>query len=180
MAAHSSVLAWGIPAMGEPRGLPSMESHRVRHNWNNLAAAAAYHSSINCCHFRISHLFWLMSRTSLITQITNVLFKKYDLALDKIIVYGINAFSSIVYMLLMMLFSCLVLSDSLWPHGWQHTGFPVLHYVLEFPQTHVHWVGDAIQPSRPLSLPSSPALSLSQGIENTMRRGEATFNHAQY
>ena len=54
-----------------------------------------------------------MSRTSLITQITNVLFKKYDLALDKIIVYGINAFSSIVYMLLLMLFSCLVLSDSL-------------------------------------------------------------------
>ena len=32
MAAHSSVLAWSIPGMGEPGGLPSMGSHRVRHN----------------------------------------------------------------------------------------------------------------------------------------------------
>ena len=32
MATHSSVLAWRIPGMGEPGGLPSMESHRVRHN----------------------------------------------------------------------------------------------------------------------------------------------------
>ena len=41
MAAHSSVLAWRIPAMGEPGGLPSMWSHRVGHDWGNLAAAAA-------------------------------------------------------------------------------------------------------------------------------------------
>ena len=41
MATHSSVIAWRIPGMGEPGGLPSMESHRVRHNWSNLAAAAA-------------------------------------------------------------------------------------------------------------------------------------------
>ena len=41
-------------------------------------------------------------------------------------------------------------------------GFPVLWYLLEFAQIHVHWVGDAIQPSHPLSPPSSPALSLSQ------------------
>ena len=33
-------------------------------------------------------------------------------------------------------------------------GFPVLHYLPEFAQTHVHWVGDATQPSHPLSLPS--------------------------
>ena len=41
-------------------------------------------------------------------------------------------------------------------------GFPVLHHLLEFAQTHVHWVDDAIQPSHPLSLPSLPALSLPQ------------------
>ena len=41
MAAHSSVLAWRIPGMGEPGGLPSMGSHRVRHDWSDLAAAAA-------------------------------------------------------------------------------------------------------------------------------------------
>ena len=40
MATHSSVLAWKIPGIGEPGGLPSMGSHRVRHNWSNLAAAA--------------------------------------------------------------------------------------------------------------------------------------------
>ena len=40
MATHSSVLAWRIPGMAEPGGLPSMGSHRVRHDWSNLAAAA--------------------------------------------------------------------------------------------------------------------------------------------
>ena len=42
MATHSSVLAWRIPGMGEPGGLPSVGLHRVGHNWSNLAAAAAY------------------------------------------------------------------------------------------------------------------------------------------
>ena len=39
-------------------------------------------------------------------------------------------------------------------------GFPVLHYLLEFTQTHVHWVSDAIQPSNPLSPTSPPAVNL--------------------
>ena len=41
MATHSSVLAWRIPETGEPGGLPSMGSHRVGHDWSDLAAAAA-------------------------------------------------------------------------------------------------------------------------------------------
>ena len=41
-------------------------------------------------------------------------------------------------------------------------GLPVYHQLLEFTQTHVHWVGDAIQPSHPLSSPSPPAPNLSQ------------------
>ena len=41
VATHPSVLAWRIPGMGEPGGLPSMESHRVRHDWSDAAAAAA-------------------------------------------------------------------------------------------------------------------------------------------
>ena len=41
MATHSSVLAWRIPGMGEPGGLPSMGSHRVGHDLRDLAAAAA-------------------------------------------------------------------------------------------------------------------------------------------
>ena len=41
-------------------------------------------------------------------------------------------------------------------------GLPVHHQLPEFIQTHVHWVGDAIQPSHPLSSPSPPAFNLSQ------------------
>ena len=40
MATHSSVLVRRIPGMGEPGGLLSMGSHRVRHDWSDLAAAA--------------------------------------------------------------------------------------------------------------------------------------------
>ena len=48
MATHSSVLAWRIPGMGEPGGLPSMGSHRVRHDRSDLAAEKemATHSSV--------------------------------------------------------------------------------------------------------------------------------------
>ena len=55
--------------------------------------------------------------------------------------------------------SCLTLCN---PMDCRTPGFWVLHYLSEFVQTHVHWVGDAIQPSHPLSSPSPPALSLSQ------------------
>ena len=48
------------------------------------------------------------------------------------------------------------------PMDYSMLGFPVLHYLPEFAQTHVHRVGDAIQPSHPLSSPSPLAFSLSQ------------------
>ena len=40
MATHSSVLAWRIPGTGEPGGLLSVASHRVRHDWSDLAGKA--------------------------------------------------------------------------------------------------------------------------------------------
>ena len=52
MATHSSVLAWRIPGTGEPGGLPSMGSHRVEHNWSDLAAAAADWSILKKCEGR--------------------------------------------------------------------------------------------------------------------------------
>ena len=61
-----------------------------------------------------------------------------------------------------MLFSRSVVSDFLWPHELQHAGFPVHHQLPEFTQTHVHGVGDAIQPSHPLSSLSPPAFNLFQ------------------
>ena len=42
MATNSSDLAWRIPGIGEPGGLPSMGSHRVGHDWSDLAAAAVH------------------------------------------------------------------------------------------------------------------------------------------
>ena len=59
---HSSTLAWKIAWTEEPGGLPSMGSHRVGHDWSNLAAAAAaatYHA--NCCVIFFSfNVFWIL------------------------------------------------------------------------------------------------------------------------
>ena len=55
--------------------------------------------------------------------------------------------------------SCLTLCDSM---DCSTPGFPVLRYLPEFTQLHVHWLGEAIQPSYPLSPPSLPAFNLSQ------------------
>ena len=54
---------------------------------------------------------------------------------------------------------CLILCD---PMDCRMQGFPVYHKLPELTQTHDHWVGDAIQPSHPLSSPSLPTFSLSQ------------------
>ena len=55
--------------------------------------------------------------------------------------------------------SCLTLCN---PMNHSTPGLPVHHQLLEFTQTHIHRVGDAIQPSHPLSSPSPPALNLSE------------------
>ena len=55
--------------------------------------------------------------------------------------------------------SCPTLCD---PMNHSTPGFPIHHQLPESNQTHVHWVGDDIQPSHPLSSPSPPALNLSQ------------------
>ena len=64
MATHSSVLAWRIPGAGEPGGLPSMGSHRVRHDWSDLAACDS--DGGNDLNIRLetaprprSHVLWL-------------------------------------------------------------------------------------------------------------------------
>ena len=54
---------------------------------------------------------------------------------------------------------CLTLCD---PMDCSTPGFPILHHLPEFAQTHVHWISDAIQPSHPLASPSPPAFKLFQ------------------
>ena len=57
------------------------------------------------------------------------------------------------------LFSCLVVSDSLWPTDCNTPGFPVHHQLLELARAHIHWISDAIQPFYPLSSPSPPSFN---------------------
>ena len=61
METHSSVLAWRIPGTGEPGGLPSIGSHRVGHDWSNLAATAAmlWVSSFSAVYFQFQWLYFL-------------------------------------------------------------------------------------------------------------------------
>ena len=66
--------------------------------------------------------------------------------------YMSNQFSSVAQ-------SCPTLCN---PMDCSMPGFPIHHQLPELSQTHVHWVGDAIQSSHPLSSPSSPAFNLSQ------------------
>ena len=66
-----------------------------------------------------------------------------------------NQFSSVQ-------FSHSVVSNSLWPHGLQHARPPCLLSTPELTQTHVHWIGDTIQPSHPLTPPSPSTFNLSQ------------------
>ena len=60
MAAHSSVLAWRIPRMGEPGGLPSMGSHRIGHDWSDLAAAAAAPASKQPLRLKFEKVFYFL------------------------------------------------------------------------------------------------------------------------
>ena len=70
MATHSSVLAWRIPGTGEPHALPSLGSHRVGHDWSDLAAVAAADLTTNKIfigrdklYFRQKKSAWTGSRT---------------------------------------------------------------------------------------------------------------------
>ena len=67
-------------------------------------------------------------------------------------------FENLFRVLIVVAQSCQTLCD---PMDYCTPGFPVLHHLPELVQTHVHWVSDAIRPSRPLLSPS-PAFSLSQ------------------
>ena len=107
---HSSVLAWRIPGTGDPGGLPTMGSHRVRHDWSDLAAAAA--AALLTWRYliekRLQCTFWCSVAKSRLTLCN--------------------------------------------PKDWSTTGFPVLHYLPEFAQTHVYWVNDTNQGSHSLSM----------------------------
>ena len=70
-----------------------------------------------------------------------------------------NAYNLFMYNISSVTQSCLTLWDPMNPST---PGLPVHHNLLEFTQTHIYWVGDAIQPSHPLQSPSPPAPNTSQ------------------
>ena len=162
MAANNRTLAWRIP--WEPGRLQSMVSQRVRHNWaTSLFFSLLINSSkeFGCeggaviwveadgkCETRKSFYFYFSEGKINTLMLLCKLFLLF-------LLYIFPHVQSVH-------FSYLVMSDTWWLHGLQHAKHPVHHQIPEFTQTHVHGVGDAIQPSHPLSSPSPPAFNLSQ------------------
>ena len=101
MATHSSVLAWRIPGTGESGGLSSMGSHRVGHDWSDLAAAAA--AMVTC------HAF------------ENIYFRKKANMNMKLLVILKDKPMVILIGCCCCCWVASVMSDSMWPHGWQPT-----------------------------------------------------------
>ena len=85
-----------------------------------------------------------------------MIFKLYPSGLSELL---LSPCSTWWFFVIVQLLSYLWLWD---PVNYSMLGFPVLHHLPEFAQTHVHWVGDAIQVYHPLSPPSLPALNLPQ------------------
>ena len=75
MATHSSVLAWRIPGMAEPGGLLSVGSHRVGHDWSNLAAAAFLMAQLSHLHMTTEKTIALTRRT-FVGKVISLLFNK--------------------------------------------------------------------------------------------------------
>ena len=107
MATHSSVLAWRIPGTGEPGGLPSVGSHRVGHDWSDLAVAAVYSwSYANLTTMYFYNIFVFFPKRNFVAISNSFL-----------LILTYLGFSSVQ-------FSNSVMSDSVRPHRRQPTRLP--------------------------------------------------------
>ena len=117
------------------------------------------------CHFPLQGIFptqgkaciscigrWILYHWVTWVDSYNLCFLKGQFNISHSQFYNFFQFSSVTQ-------SCPTLCD---PMDCSTPGLPVHHQLPEFTQTHVHWVGDAIQPSHPLSSPSPPVFNLSQ------------------
>ena len=178
MATHSSTLAWKIPWMEEPGRLQSMGSRWVRHDWATslllFTFTFHFHFSLSCTgegigsplqcscleNPRDGRSWWAaiygvaQSRTLL-----KGLRRKGLRSWDTYISTHKGNWLMIILCCCTVPKSCLTLWN---PKDYSTPGFPVLHYLPEFFQTHVHWVSDAIQQSHSLSSPSPLTFKLSQ------------------
>ena len=158
-------LTWPAWFRGEPGWLLSMGSHRVGHDWSDLAAAAAWFLREIPC--RLNYVP-LVAKASFLWLCS--IFFSLHLGLRSLIisvleaiwahpVWGAQLLGSFGLCCCSVTKSGPTLCD---PMDCCTPGFLVLQCLPEFAQTHVHWVGDAIQPSHRLSPLSPPALNLSQ------------------
>ena len=180
-ATYSSTPAWRIPWTEEPGGLQSIASQRVGH-WSNLG-----HTIENLLLTETWKVEWPLCSLNFLAVTPLVMIigvlqqqRKYGAAffsvlhktmhkvlgclkiyllseaLDTVFLYELlnvyKKFSSVAQ-------SCPTLCDRM---NCSMPGLPVHHQLLEFTETHVYWVSDAIQPSHPLSSPSPPAPNPSQ------------------
>ena len=76
MATHSSVLVWRIPGTGEPVGLPSMGSHRLGHDWSNLAAAASMDPTYKM-YVALLHQLWQPQMSQTLPDVLEGVVQKY-------------------------------------------------------------------------------------------------------
>ena len=158
MATHSSILDWRIPWTEKPGGLQSMGSQRVGHDWSDLACKHILEEA------SMQKKSWVELKISsqvnysfLIYYFPSFIFRLLSSFTDRSILlfstrlphpfpHSLSATVSPVCCSVTQ--SCLTLCDPMDCSTW---GFHVLHHLQELVQTRVHWVGDAIQPSHPLS-----------------------------
>ena len=122
------------------------------HRWCGRARAPEQAGVLVPNSYRRANQLWDRGHTSCLTDGSHHLLLRAFLP---------NFSGSRVWSNLSVQFSHSGVSDSLWPHC-STPGFPVHHQLPEHAQTHVHWVGDAIQPSHPLSSTPPPTFNLPQ------------------
>ena len=139
METHSSVLAWRIPGTEEPGGLPSMGSHRVGHDWSDLAAAAEMFLITHSNYLIDTDLFssiCLLKRTLVVCIFQGIcsfhwrflnngckIIKTFPYySLDFYVIFSDNPFFYSFFSSVQ--FSHSVMSNSLWPHELQHARPP--------------------------------------------------------
>ena len=180
LSTHSIILAWRNQWIEEPGGIQSIGSQRVRHDWRDWAHMHmwSYYHFLNCFGFVLCRSFPSLVFPAYRSSFT-VCRKDGFVVLNSLKFACMESFwflhqlwmrvllgrvfsnvgSSLSVQFSLVTQSCPTLWD---PMNCSTPGLPVHHQLLEFTQTHVHQISDAIQPSHPLSSPSPLAPNPSQ------------------
>ena len=128
------------------------------HRWGHDEVASGLGLAIQR-HGQLAHSY-SSSKTQFKSQFIETCFPNPPFHI-RMLIFSFTQGTRLSELLWLLVFRHLVMSGSLRPYGPGVPGFPVLHHLPEFAQTHAHWVSDAIHPSCSLSLLSPPAFNLS-------------------